>query len=148
LPPFHAPARYFEIGTGDGRSALLVAANTPASTQLYTLDPGYPSEPIKGSVFRNRPEAAKIEQLSGSSLSFDFAPYHGQMDLVFVDGSHALADVVVDSHTAFKLAAPGARILWHDLLYDSCEVIQAIDVAGYAQRVKKIAGSAYGTCTT
>jgi hypothetical protein len=35
-------------------------------------------------------------------------------DLVFVDGSHRLEDVIADSRLALELLAPGGIIVWHD----------------------------------
>ncbi|HEX6251465.1 MAG TPA: class I SAM-dependent methyltransferase [Gemmatimonadaceae bacterium] len=69
---------------------------------------------VQGSRFRGTAEAARIRQLTCDSAAFDFAPYAGAMDFVFVDGAHAYDYVLSDSRAALQLAAPGAAIAWHD----------------------------------
>ena len=57
----------------------------------------------------------RITQLYGDSASFDFSPWYGQMDFVFVDGAHAYNYVVNDTNIALKLLNPrGGIIIWHD----------------------------------
>jgi predicted O-methyltransferase YrrM len=137
------PEVYFEIGTGDGRSALLVATNTPASTQIITLDVGYPQESVKGTVFRGEPEAARIQQLGGSSDRFDFSQWEGKADLVFVDGGHDYKDVVNDTRAAFRLLAPGGWILWHDVAHDHPGVVKALEQHTMAGSIFLIQGTRY-----
>ena len=137
------PNIYFEIGTGDGRSSLLVSANTPDSTRLFTLDPFYPKDPVKGSVFRVEPEARKIQQLSGYSNRFDFSPWHNKVDLVFVDGGHEFEDVVNDTAVAFRLISPGGWILWHDVATDFPGVVAALEQSHRSDLIRLIAGTRY-----
>lgn len=126
------PRRVFEIGTFDGRTTLNLAANAADDAIVYTLDlpaSGAPAlgvdaddaqfiqrsqEGVRGSRFHGTPEAARIRQLTGDSAAFDYAPYAGEMEFVFVDGSHAYDYVLSDSQAALQLAAPGAMIVWHD----------------------------------
>lgn len=126
------PRRVFEIGTFDGRTTLNLAANAPDDAIVYTLDLPASESPalgvdrddvqfirrsqagVRGSRFRGTSEAARIRQLTGDSASFDFTPYAGGMEFVFVDGSHAYDYVLSDSRAALQLAAPGAMIVWHD----------------------------------
>jgi len=124
------PRAVFEIGTFDGRTALNLAANAP-DAQVHTLDlpPGesdtslaidpddrqYIEKPSAGGRFREAPEARRILQVYGDSATFDFSPYRGQIDLVFVDGSHAYEYVISDSHRAIEMLREGrGTILWHD----------------------------------
>jgi predicted O-methyltransferase YrrM len=122
----------FEIGTFDGRTARNLAAIVPANGCVYTLD--LPAEmldetefklakgesvfvdkPRQGGQFLGTPEEARIQQLLGDSAKFDFSPYAGKMDMVFVDGSHAYDYVWSDSMNALTLLKPeGGLILWHD----------------------------------
>lgn len=125
------PRRIFEIGTFDGRSTCTLAANAPEDARLFTLD--LPEEmadatryPIgdgeramvckseSGARFKGTVFARRIHQLHGDSGTFDFSPYRGTMDLVFVDGSHEYEYVRNDSLNALSMAAPGGIILWHD----------------------------------
>lgn len=127
------PSRIFEIGTYRGRTALNFALNSPPECEIFTLDlPADPDAVQAASLFSNgadarlierravgadyegRPEAAKITQILGDSRSFDFGPYKGTCDLVFVDGGHTYDLVVNDTHWALEMCRPGGIILWHD----------------------------------
>ena len=121
----------FEIGTFDGRTTLNLAANISADGHIFTLDlpaadleqtahkiaPGDQSfiqKPQSGSRFIGTPWASRITQLYGDSATFDFSPYEGRMDVVFVDGAHSYDYVKTDTATALRLIKPGGLILWHD----------------------------------
>lgn len=124
------PHRIFEIGTFDGRTTLNLAMNAPADAIVFTLDlPAGGPVPeqvdaddvafIERASWRHRRfvgvvEAARIHELEGDSASFDFSPFHGSMDLVFVDGAHSYEYVISDSDAALRIAAPGATVVWHD----------------------------------
>lgn len=69
---------------------------------------------VTGIDYQTRPERSKIEQLFGNSLTFDFSPYYGRMDLVFVDGAHHYDAVISDTTQALQMLAPGGVVLWHD----------------------------------
>jgi predicted O-methyltransferase YrrM len=129
-----SPAVCFEIGTFDGRTTHNVAANQPPNGICYTLDlppadvaraalplasgdSTYIDKPASGSRMAPRDGAARIVQLYGDSAAFDFSPYRGQIDLMFVDGSHSYEYVLSDSDAAWHAVKPGGLILWHD--YDS-----------------------------
>ncbi len=121
----------FEIGTFDGSTTLQLALNSPPDAVVYTLDlpseeidrtqnpllPGersYVLKPRSGSRFVGTNAQVKIRQLFGDSATFSAGPLVGQMDLVVVDGSHALDSVRSDSALAQTLARPGGWIVWHD----------------------------------
>jgi hypothetical protein len=124
--------RFMEIGTFDGRTALNMAANSSAETQIFTLDLpadqaqhtalpvltgdlSYICKSASGMRFKGSAREHQITQLLGDSATFDFMPFDGTMDLVFVDGSHAYDYVMCDSGTARKLLRlAGGMILWHD----------------------------------
>jgi predicted O-methyltransferase YrrM len=126
------PKRLFEFGTFDGRSTLNLAANAGPEAEVWTLDlpqthladarfvidsreAKYVAKSVSGSRFANTPEAMKITQLYGDSATFDYGPYVGKMDFVFVDASHAYEYVMNDSRNALSLV--GRRngvIFWHD----------------------------------
>src|SRR5258706_15592823 len=126
------PKRLFEFGTFDGNSTLNLAANAGPEAEVWTLDlpqtqladarfeidsreAKYVMKSVSGSRFANTPEARKITQLYGDSATFDYGPYIGRMDFVFVDASHAYEYVTSDSRNALSLI--GRRngvIFWHD----------------------------------
>jgi predicted O-methyltransferase YrrM len=127
------PELIFEIGTFDGRTTLNLAANTkgqvltldlPASeidSTRLPIDPSdanYIDKPASGARFKGREEASRITQLLGDSASFDFTPWYGKVDLVFIDGAHSKEYVLNDTEKAQRLLRPGGGIiLWHD--YDA-----------------------------
>ncbi len=128
------PAVCFEIGTFDGRTTENMAANQPDNGKCYTLDlppqdadkavlplaagdKTYIDKPVSGARISAQAKSGKIVQLYGDSGTFDFAPYHGQVDLMFVDGAHSYEYVLSDTEAAWKMVKPGGLILWHD--YDS-----------------------------
>jgi hypothetical protein len=125
------PKQAFEIGTFDGRSSLAIAANLPAGSKVFTLN--LPPDPaptradgslgiderlatkvVSGHRWKGHPEAARIIQLFGNSLSFDFAPYK-PTQLIFIDGGHAESIVRSDTQKCLDLIDRNhGIILWHD----------------------------------
>lgn len=130
-----SPRQIFEIGTFDGRTILNLAANTPESTACFTLD--LPAEDegrttlelasddlrfIRkekiGERFLSTDYRRRIHQLRGDSASIDLRQHEGNMEFIFIDGSHSYPYVKNDTELAFKLLSPsGGTIVWHD--YDS-----------------------------
>lgn len=129
---YHNPARLFEIGTFDGRTTLNMAANSAPNVQVYTLDlpasglhstalqiasddKAYIDKRISGSRYQGKDCANKITQFYGDSAAFDFSPFFGSIDFVFVDGSHSYEYAMNDSKQALKLLGKEKGvILWHD----------------------------------
>jgi len=125
------PKQIFEIGTFRGRTALNFALNTPDDCVIYTMDlpadrkhaPGTEmnsadalivGKSMTGIDYQGKDAAHKIVQLFGDSTRFDFSPYHGRMDIVFIDGAHHFDAVASDTRNAVKMLRPGGYILWHD----------------------------------
>jgi predicted O-methyltransferase YrrM len=125
------PKKIFEIGTFRGRTALNFALNSPEDCIVYTLDLSPEEKETQldstyaadadlivqsrpGEDYQGKDVSAKIRQLYGNSLTFDFSPYFGQIDLVFVDGAHHYEAVKSDTLNALKMARPGSYIVWHD----------------------------------
>jgi predicted O-methyltransferase YrrM len=109
------PKLVFEIGTFVGRTTRLLARNCPSEARIMTLD--LPQDVVNhtiGEFFLQTSEREKIEQLVGDSSSFDFSPWYGQCDFVWVDGCHDYPFVVKDSQEAIKLCKPGGFVGWHD----------------------------------
>lgn len=126
------PREIFEIGTFRGKTAVNMAANASASAKVYTLDLPYDDKQaaltkisfddrefvekrsVDDSVLRSE-YARKITFLYGDSASFDFTPFAGKIDLVFVDGSHTYDYVLNDSQKALQLLRDGKGVIvWHD----------------------------------
>ena len=123
------PRVVLEIGTYLGSSTLALASNSPAEAEIYTLDlppsmqeTRYPLEigSIRGTPFRlgeryqGSAVEGKIRQLTGDSASFDFSPWYGRAEVIFVDGNHAYENVRADSRNAFRCLRPGGVIVWDD----------------------------------
>lgn len=105
----------FEIGTFIGRTTRLFAQNTPPNAKIITLD--LSQEDVKHQIGRDYKtviEAGKIKQLYGDSRTFDFTPYHGICDFIWIDGNHDYSFVKSDTENALKLVKPGGWIGWHD----------------------------------
>ncbi|WP_421699516.1 class I SAM-dependent methyltransferase [Ancylobacter sp.] len=116
-----SPQRFFEFGTFDGRTSLNVLRNAPA-TQVFSIDlpPGDVNLPdqkkvgnLIGEEFRG--DDNRFTQLLGNSLHFDFTPYRGSVDVVFIDAGHSYACAIADSRSACRLIGErGGVIIWHD----------------------------------
>lgn len=126
------PKALFEIGTFDGRTTLNMAANAPPEATVHTLDlpleklhetklgldageRPYVAKEQSGARYLGTDCEEKITQHYGDSAEFDFSPFHGSVDFVFVDGSHARDYVKNDSEQALKMLRDGrGTIVWHD----------------------------------
>lgn len=123
---------FFEIGTSLGRTTWTVAHHNPGlsvltldmplddsdGTTAFAIgadDRAYfrPADAC-GEAFRDTPEAAAITQLWGDSARFDFSPFAGRIDVVYVDGAHTYDYVAADTRAALEMLAPGGMIIWDD----------------------------------
>ena len=121
---------FFEIGTNQGRTAWTLAHNDPG-LEVLTLDVPLDApatalelgdddrfflrdEATAGVAFRGRPEAERITQLWGDSATFDFSPYAGRIDFVYVDGAHTYEYVRSDTENALRMLSPTGTIAWDD----------------------------------
>lgn len=52
--------------------------------------------------------------LSGDTARFDFSPWYGTRDLVFIDACHEYEYVMKDTEIALKFLQLGGIIVWHD----------------------------------
>jgi hypothetical protein len=119
------PKIIFEIGTLRGASALHWAGNAP-DAEVYTLDlpsHGAPSLAVTQmdrhivndhAEGKHMPEASRIHCVYGDSATFDFSPFRGKVDLLFIDGAHSYDYVRNDTLRAGQCCKPGSVIAWHD----------------------------------
>lgn len=130
----HIKARkVLEIGTYDGNTALVLAANVGAEGAVVTVDlpPEFTVEGQDslaysdgefnltlrnqlGRQYQGHNLAARIRQVYGDSGKLNWGVLGGPFDLVFIDGCHTEAYVRSDSENAMKHLAPEGVILWHD----------------------------------
>jgi predicted O-methyltransferase YrrM len=125
------PTVIFEIGTFDGRTTLNLAAHSRPDARVYTLDlprsgmdqaglplafhdRKYVDKAESGVRFHGTELESKIVQLYGDSAAFDYRPYRGKADFVFVDGSHSYHYVLNDSWSALRMMRGRGLIVWHD----------------------------------
>lgn len=119
------PKTMFEIGTYRGRTTRLLAGCAQLST-VHTLDLP-PEDMVEGGCFHEvnsdliglafREDArtrSRIVQHYGDSRQFNFAPFRRQMDLVFVDASHAYEAVLTDSRHALEMVTNDGVVVWDD----------------------------------
>ena len=131
------PRVCFEIGTSLGLVTTTIAANTGEGTEIHTLD--LSEDPRIGSFFRDRPERRKIQQHFGRSTAFDFSSVRGNVDLMFIDGSHEEPDVVLDSRNGLNTLSDRGVILWHDVSYHFPGVVNALE----SQQIYRIHGTGF-----
>lgn len=118
---------YFEIGTWRGESVANVATVTPNcfTFNLPTknlIELGCNDEYIEQQEFFSK-NINSITHLKGDSTNFDFSPYYGKCDLVFIDGDHRYAGVLNDTKIAYKLLKDeNSIIVWHDYLNHSDDI--------------------------
>ena len=112
-------------------SAALAARRPLEETEAADLGPADRALTQRrrvGQEYANKDVTHKIEQLYGDSRSFDFAPYAGQADIVFIDGGHTYEIARSDTENAIRLCRPGGAILWHDFgnYGDYADVVRAV----------------------
>ena len=122
------PRTIFEIGTFNGRTTRVLAENAPDDARVLTLDlpAGQSTElqlvrkervfvekPASGALVAASPVASKVSQLLGDSATFDFSPF--EIDMAFIDGSHAMDYVMNDSRKCLGMLRGGrGTLVWHD----------------------------------
>jgi len=139
IAAFVEPKRIFEIGTATGQSTLLMARQAPNAT-VDTLDlgsarpalgvqadePPWAEVEAIGTAYRGTEHGDRITQHLGDSASFDYEPFAGVVDLVFVDGAHTYDYVCSDSRNALHILAPRGVIVWDDCNYQNPGVSRAL----------------------
>jgi hypothetical protein len=102
--------RILEVGTFRARTTLALHLNCPEA-EIVSYDIQVLDSPYR----RRLPDRSKVKLRHASfSASADELRKEPAYDLVFVDGSHRVEDVIADSRLALELLAPGGVIVWHD----------------------------------
>jgi len=132
---FLQPKKIFEFGTYNGMTTRQMVLNTPAETQIYTLDlpPGSAQKThfqlskldqivsdvfldkfgnTIGSYFKDAAEQTKITQIFADSSDYDYTPYKKQIDLIFIDAAHDYENKKSDSENALKMLTDDGLIIW------------------------------------
>ena len=122
------PKQVFEIGTYTGRTALNFAQNSPEDCIVWTLDlppteahtrTNTADDKIKQHIresidYKGKEAERKIRTLYSNCSIFDFSPYFGKIDMVFVNGAHNYEAVKSDTINALKMVKPNGYVIWHD----------------------------------
>lgn len=163
LTRFVKPLQVFEIGTFKGQRTVLFAQHTQPASRILTLDldpatlqelPHRPEEgdlkyickPAIGEYIARFPQRDRVTQLVGNSMTFDFSPYFGQCDFIFVDAAHSYEYVKSDSQQAFKMLKPGGVILWHDYRPGCPGVVRALHEVSHTHLLFHLRGTALVVC--
>lgn len=116
--------RYFEIGAWRGESAANVADVAAECISLSLSDEemralGWNDLYLSTArVFSS--QLPNVVHIGHNSTTFDFSPYHGKCDVVFVDGDHSYDGVRSDTANAFRLLRDERSVIvWHDYMRTS-----------------------------
>ena len=112
------PLAMLEIGSYEGRSAIWFLDNvlTHPSATLTCIDPfsARGIEPRFDHNLRVSGHAAKVEKLKGHSTVRLQELTGRRFDIVYVDGDHRAAAVLLDAHMSWALLAPGGVLIFDD----------------------------------
>lgn len=117
----------FEIGTYNGLTAWCFARNMPDAI-VHTLDLPADAEPaldwdatdrsnrlrLHKRAYEVLPHFGTVIQLMGDSALFDFSPWRGRCDLVYIDGAHTEEYVRSDTRNALDILSERGVIVWDD----------------------------------
>jgi predicted O-methyltransferase YrrM len=154
--------RALEIGTADGNTALLLAANLGSEGSVVTVDlpPDFNMERKQsltysegdlnltprdalGRQYRGHALECQVTQVYGDSAKLDWRELGGPFDLIFIDGSHIEPYVRSDSENAMKHLAPGGMIVWHDyaMIRAVSDVVDAFAREYHAMKMYALEGT-------
>ncbi|MBI4968091.1 MAG: class I SAM-dependent methyltransferase [Rhodospirillales bacterium] len=147
------PAKLLEFGTAAGHTTFLLAANSPASAQVFTLDLAptdrgdYTLQSMLGDTrigqcFLGKPEGAKIRQLfraAGERMTDDLARVGPFFDYIHVDADHGYAGVKADSEVALAMISQDSIVTWHDFYAFPSYVAQPPETRGVYPYLNELA---------
>lgn len=154
------PKQIFEIGTSVGHTSAHFAVNSPADARIFTLDLPPEGEPSLETTYIDELHIAatqknqewifdrceggeKVQRLHGDSATFDFSPWHGKIDLFFIDGAHSYEYVKSDTENAFRCVRDGGVIAWHDFGRRGVNGVSRLiaELAAEGQKIYVVPGS-------
>jgi hypothetical protein len=116
--------RYFEIGSWRGESVANVASVAHECISLSLSDAemrqaGWDDRYVATARFFSR-HLKNVVHIGHDSKTFDYTPYLGTCDLVFIDGDHTYDGVRSDTEHAFGLLRDETSVIvWHDYMRTS-----------------------------
>jgi predicted O-methyltransferase YrrM len=127
LAQTYGSQQILEVGTSFGQTALLFALNTPAHSQITTLDIQR-DNPTVGVHFQKHPLHHKIVQKFSTLPALEKSLTPHSFDLIFIDGDHSYQGVLQDTECALRLIRSGGLICWHDYVFKyRRSVVKALD---------------------
>jgi hypothetical protein len=167
-----SPIRYLEIGAFEGQSMTLVHAIFNGAIQATAIDP-FSVYPQMDAVWQNVQERFEtncktvgldVRLLVGTSVEHlpQLILASERFDLIYIDGSHTILDVLSDAALAWKLLAPGGLMVFDDYWERRPEIgcrpklavdafvgamgheIEVVDVAGQVFLKRRLARTGLG----
>lgn len=102
--------RILEVGTYRARTTCAIHVNCPDAT-IVSYDIQVLESPYRRVISDQHVVQLRHAAFAGSAEVLRREP---PFDLIFVDGSHRVEDVIADSRLALEILAPGGIIVWHD----------------------------------
>jgi hypothetical protein len=126
--------RYLEIGAYEGRNLAFLDWLLPGRLDVLAIDPWFdetfnPDETYRGIEARYRRNVARMGHAAVETrraFSADELPKlradGARYELIYVDGSHAALDVLIDLAFAASLLVPGGMMILDDYWHDIAEI--------------------------
>ncbi len=124
------PVRYLEIGACEGQSTALVYEILNGDVQITVIDPFVEFDEIDDAIMRHAQETFSanmkamhaednVRMLKGRSVDYlpNLIDEGEQFDVIYIDGSHATLDVLLDAALCWRLLAPGGLLIFDDYWY-------------------------------
>lgn len=123
------PVRYMEIGSFEGGSLVFVHALLKGQVRMTAIDPFADYSEVDGEMSRTYARfVANVEAIGATEAvrvlkgrSIDHLPKlidaGEKFDLIFIDGSHANLDVMIDAALAWQLLARRGLMIFDDYWY-------------------------------
>lgn len=110
LAAIKQPRKILELGTYRGLTTFNLALNA-SNAEVFTIDI---SDRWVAYYYADKPEAARIRQYYGNTLSFDFSAIGGGVDFCLIDAGHSYEEVREDTRRVLPLLTDDAVLLWDD----------------------------------
>lgn len=124
------PVRYLEIGACQGHSTAFVYGILNGEAQITVVDPFVEFPEIGDAIMRHVQEvfsanmkamraADKVRVLKGRSVDHlpNLIDSGEQFDIIYIDGSHATLDVLLDAVLCWRLLPSGGLLIFDDYWY-------------------------------
>jgi predicted O-methyltransferase YrrM len=111
-----SPVRYLEIGAFEGGSLAFIHALFAGQVHATAIDPFIDYEELRGTDM-SRVEARFRANMKAIGADVRIRAANESFDLIYVDGSHELLDVITDAALSWPLLASGGLMIFDDYRY-------------------------------